>query len=187
MPHPEADRTASGLLEIGVVSKPHGIRGEVHVHPHNPGSVAFDKLESALVRRPAAAGEPAPHALRLAILGARPTPDGSWLVQFRDVHTRNDAETLRGATVTVRRSELPEPAADEFYVGDLEGLEAVAPDGAPLGRIREVYPNGAQEVLVVETPRGVVEVPFVEAHVGEVDLERGRLVILDLGALIPEP
>jgi len=89
--------------------------------------------------------------------------------------------------VVVRRSDLSDPAPDEYYVEDLEGLEAFAPDGTALGRVRDVYSNGAQEVLIVVTARGDVEIPFVEAHVGEVDLERGRLVVLDLDALIPEP
>jgi len=39
----------------------------------------------------------------------------------------------------------------------------------------------------VATAKGDVEVPFVEAHVGEVDVVARRIVILDIDALVPEP
>ena len=85
------------------------------------------------------------------------------------------------------RADLPAPEPDELYVEELEGLAAVDPQGRSLGIVREIYSNGAQEVLVVSTERGDVEVPFVDAHVGEVDVAARRLVILDLDALVPEP
>ncbi|MBI5501252.1 MAG: 16S rRNA processing protein RimM [Deltaproteobacteria bacterium] len=174
-------------MEIGVVTRPQGLRGEMRVHLHNPESTALDELETVLVRRPAAAGGAPADPLKLGIEGARSTPDGTWIVAFAGVVTRDDAESLRGATVSARRADLPGPDEGELYVEDLVGLEAVDPDGRTLGVVREVYDNGAQEVLVVAAAGGDVDVPFVDAHVGDVDLEQRRLVILDLAALVPEP
>ena len=174
-------------MEIGIVGKAHGIRGEVHIRPYHRASDALAELEFVFLRRRDESGEPAADPLKLTVERARPTPDGSWLVALSGVVTRNDAESLRGALVSARRADLPPPDPDELYVEDLLGLAAVDPDGRPLGTVREIYSNGAQEVLIVATDRGDVEVPFVEAHVGEVDLDAGRLVILDLDALVPEP
>jgi 16S rRNA processing protein RimM len=174
------------LIEIGIVTKPHGIRGEVHVRLYNLDSPVLDKLPAVLLRRREAQDDDA-QALRMSIEEARPTPAGTWLVRFAGVHTRDDAETLRGATLRLRRSELPAPAPDEVYVEDLPGLDAFDPHGTALGSVRDVYSNGAQEVLVVATASGDVEVPYVAAHVGEVDLERRRIVILDLFDLVPGP
>ncbi|MBI5485966.1 MAG: 16S rRNA processing protein RimM [Deltaproteobacteria bacterium] len=176
-----------GVLEIGVVTRPQGLRGEVRVHLYNRESTALDELEAVLVRRRDEDGVASAEPLKLGIEGARSTPDGTWIVAFAGVVSRNDAESLRGATVSARRADLPGPDEGELYVEDLVGLQAVDPGGRPLGVVRDVYDNGAQEVLVVAAERGDVEVPFVDAHVGEVDPENRRLVILDLEALIPEP
>jgi 16S rRNA processing protein RimM len=174
-------------LELGVITKPHGLRGEVHVRPYNVDSRVLDDVDEVLVRRRDEHGEPAAQPLKLVIENVRPTPDGSWLVAFAGVVTRNDAETLRGAVVSVRRGDLPKLEDGELYAEDLPGLEAFAPDGTSLGRVRDVYSNGAQEVLVVATAKGDIEVPFVEAHVGEVDVAARRIVILDIDALVPGP
>jgi len=174
------------LIEIGIVTKPHGLRGEVHVRLYNLDSSVLEQLRAVLVRRRDAPDDD-PHALSMCIEDVRPTPGGMWLVRFAGVHTRNDAETLRGATLSTSRGDLPAPAPDEVYVEDLPGLDAFDSGGTALGSVREVYSNGAQEVLVVATATGEVEVPFVAAHVGEVDLERRRIVILDIASLVPGP
>lgn len=171
-------------IELGIVTRPHGLRGEVHVRLHNLESTVLEGIGAVLVRRPG--GEQSAEPVRLVVETARPTPDGSWVVAFEGIVTREDAESLRGGVVSAPRGELPEPGESELYVEDLAGLEAVDPAGRALGTVREVYSNGAQEVLVVATGRGDVDVPFVDAHVGAVDVENGRIVILDLESLVPE-
>ena len=192
MPSWKLQSRSAPLIEFGIVTKPHGIHGEVHVRLYNLDSPVLEQLRAVLVRRRDArddddAQDDDAHAPRMRIEDARPTPAGTWLVHFAGVHTRNDAETLRGATLSIRRGELPAPAPDEVYVEDLPGIDAFDSDGTALGSVRDVYSNGAQEVLVVATASGDVEVPFVAAHVGEVDLERRRIVILDIANLVPGP
>ncbi|MGH3838085.1 MAG: PRC-barrel domain-containing protein, partial [Pseudonocardiaceae bacterium] len=46
-----------------------------------------------------------------------------------------------------------------------------------LGTVREVVHAPASDLLVVETDRGEVLVPFVRAIVPEVDLAGGRVVL----------
>jgi 16S rRNA processing protein RimM len=174
------------LIEIGIVTKPHGIRGEVHVRLYNLDSLVLEQLREVLVRRRDAQDDD-PHAQPMCIEDVRPTSAGTWLVCFAGVHTRSDAEALRGATLSTSRGDLPAPAPDEVYVEDLPGLDAFDSGGTALGSVRDVYSNGAQEVLIVATASGDVEVPFVAAHVGEVDLERRRIVILDIANLVPGP
>ena len=70
----------------------------------------------------------------------RPTPT---LVSFAGVTSRPvAAEPFKGATVLVHREDLPPPAEGEWFQGDLVGLEARTPEGAPLGRVTEVWNTG---------------------------------------------
>jgi 16S rRNA processing protein RimM len=71
-------------------------------------------------------------------------------------------------------------------VDDLIGLSAVDRAGETLGRVEEVLPMPAHDVLRLSTPHGEGLVPMVRAMVVEIDLEAGRMV-LDLPAgLLPE-
>jgi 16S rRNA processing protein RimM len=153
------------------------------VRLHDPDSEALLELESVLVRRRGA--DPAAPLEELTLLDVRPLPDAQWLVTFEGLATRNDAEALRGTVLSAPRDQLAEPEAGEFFAEDLVDLAAVDPDGKPLGHVARVYHNGAQAVLVVAAEGGEVDVPFVDEHVGEVDLERRTLVVLDLARLVP--
>jgi len=80
--------------------------------------------------------------------------------------------------VRVYRTDLPAPAEGEWFQGDLVGLEARTPEGAPLGRVTAVWNTGPVPVLVIEGagPEPLL-VPFVDDFVPEVNVEAGVLVV----------
>lgn len=173
------------LTELGYVARAHGVRGAVVVRLHHPESDALAVVDVLFVRR--RGDDPGAPLQERALLDAQPLPGDAWLVRLEGISTRNDAEALRGAVLSVRRDRLPPPGPDEYFAEDLLDLQALDPGGRPLGRVARVYDNGAQAVLVVaSTEFGEVDVPFVEEHVGEVDLDRRTLVVRDLGLLVPE-
>jgi len=87
---------------------------------------------------------------------------------------RLDRDVERGARLQVSRAELPPPDADSFYVTDLIGLEAVEQDGPVLGRVTDVSPGVANDVIELDSG---LALPFVAACVLEVDLGGRRIVI----------
>ena len=76
---------------------------------------------------------------------------------------------------------------DEFYVHDLLGLRVEDTQGRELGRVRDVYHNGAHEVLCYG-PEGGAEaaIPFLSAFVPQVDLARGVVRIEPLDDVEPD-
>ena len=87
---------------------------------------------------------------------------------------RLDRSVERGAALEVRRDELPEPEAGEYYVFQLVGLEVEEEGGEVLGKVAEVAPGVANDVLELDTG---LALPLVEACVREVDLERRRILV----------
>ena len=73
---------------------------------------------------------------------------------------RDAAAALRGATIEVPRSALPEPKRGEFYWTDVLGSEVVSTAGAKLGTLQSVTSNGAPDVMVVAGERERL-IPFV--------------------------
>jgi 16S rRNA processing protein RimM len=74
----------------------------------------------------------------------------------------------------VPRTELPETGEDEYYVFQLVGLAVEEDGGRPLGRVQDVAPGVANDVLELDTGAAL---PLVEDCVLAVDLERGRILV----------
>ena len=85
-----------------------------------------------------------------------------------------DRRVERGAALEVSRSSLQPAAEDEYYVFQLVGLEVVEDGGRALGRVRDVAPYAANDVLELES--GLL-LPLVEDCVRQVDLDAGRIVV----------
>ena len=99
-----------------------------------------------------------------------------------EVTDRDVAGALKGARIFVRRADFPKPEQDAFYWVDLIGLRVQNLQNEALGTVRELISNGPQSILCVvdEDAEKPVErlVPFVDAHVIDVDLEK-RLIRVD--------
>ena len=87
---------------------------------------------------------------------------------------RLDRAAPRGRELTVPRSELPPPEEDSYYVFQLVGLEVVEEGGAVLGRVEEVAPGVANDVLALDTG---LALPMHEACVRDIDLSAGRITV----------
>jgi 16S rRNA processing protein RimM len=112
---------------------------------------------------------------------------GGVLAKARGIDDRTTAEALRGTLLHVPRAALPEPAADEFYHADLEGLAAELSDGSRLGIVRGVDNFGAGDVIEIAAEGGgVLNLPFDRATVPLVDLAGGRLVVVPPVELVAE-
>ena len=91
---------------------------------------------------------------------------------------RDAAATLIGATIRIRRSQLPQAQRGEYYWTDLEGLEVVTLEGVSLGKVSHLFATGANDVLVVRDGTRERLIPFVpERFVLEVDLGQGRISV----------
>lgn len=145
----------SGLVPVGRVGRPHGLDGSFVVEEasEDPGRFA----EGVTLY---AAGEPA-LVVASKRAGGRPV-------------VRLDRPVERGIELAVRREDLPEPEEDAWYTFQLVGLEVIEEGGRRLGRVADVQPGLANDVLEVE---GGLLLPFVDACVRDVDVTAGRIVV----------
>lgn len=113
---------------------------------------------------------------RLEVAGVR-RHHRTLLVSFDGIHDRTTAEGLRGVGLTISQAERRPLEAGEHWPEDLVGLEVRRASGEPLGTVADVVLGAAQDRLVVDTPRGPVEVPFVADLVDDADVAGGYLVV----------
>lgn len=166
-------------IEVGRVSRQHGVHGEVRVRPDSDNPERFTKgaVMHARPARAPLAGGCAEERTRLTIASVRGETSFP-IVSFEEVRDREGAGGLRGFVLEVPGTELPDLAADEYYPFDIEGMEVRDTDGLVVGRVREVIEAPAHPLLAVSLDTGCeVLVPFVLAVVPEVSLAEGYLVI----------
>ena len=160
----------AGLVLLGVIGRPHGVRGHVHVTSYtaDPADLAgYGLLRDGGGRR---------FSLRWVADGVAEVAEHG-AEGARRVADRTAAERLTNTRLFVERQALPTPAADEFYLADLIGLAAVAPDGTGLGTVAVLHDYGAGPSLEIAGEGGAMIVPFTRDCVPEVDLPGRRLVV----------
>ena len=110
---------------------------------------------------------------KLLVGGEEATVLGSKQARGRPV-IRLDRRAPRGAPLTVPRSALAPTNKDEYYVFQLVGLEVSETGGDVLGRVADVAPGVANDVLELDS--GLL-LPMVEECVLSIDLDAGRILV----------
>jgi 16S rRNA processing protein RimM len=109
-----------------------------------------------------------------------------WLMQLADVRDRDTAEMLRGQLVQIAREEAIPLEAGQFYEHQVIGLNVLTTDGEPLGQVVQVLATGANDVYVVQGPRGQVLLPARAEVVRAIDLDAGTMTVRLLPGLLPD-
>src|SRR5258706_9674731 len=103
---------------------------------------------------------------------------GAHLVaRFAGCEDPEQAKKYRGAEIALKRADLPEPAAHEFYQADVVGLEVVNERGESLGRVAGFISTGANEVMRVAHGGGERLMPATPQVVRRIDLAGGPVEV----------
>ena len=159
-------------LVVGRVLRPHGIRGELSVE------VLSDAPERFAPGAELGVGDPdGPEPLGTATVAAARRHQGRLLLGFEGVDDRDAADRYRGAWLSIPVTEARPLEPDEFWPHQLVGLAVVDRQGRQRGRVADVVPGAAHDLLAVEVPGGATAlVPAVAALV-TVELEAGRVLV----------
>jgi len=142
-------------VAVGRVGKPHGLDGSFVVEQASDDARWFAAGAELI-----AAGEPTV-VVTAKVAGGRPV-------------IRLDRDVPRGTALEVERSSLPATEEGEFYVFELIGLDVVEETGRSLGKVVNVAPGVANDVLELE---GGAMFPLVEDCVLDVDLAARRILV----------
>ncbi|MDD2704507.1 MAG: ribosome maturation factor RimM [Acidocella sp.] len=156
------------LILMGVIGKPHGVRGQVRVNvfAEDPEVLETYTLTDRKGRQFALewAHDNVASLSEVTAKGKRRITD------------RNEAEALTNVELFIPRAALPETEEEEFYLADLIGLAARDETGAEIGRVENVLDYGAGTSLEL-SPGGRL-LPFTKACVPVVDVAGGYVVVL---------
>ena len=151
------------LIQAGVITSTHGLRGEVRVNPwaNSPAFLlSFDRF----------------------FIDGRPYEDVSSrvhknivILSLAGVGSVEEAQKLRDRIIWIDRGDV-ELEEGEHFIVDLIGLDAVDEEtGERLGEIADVMTLTPHDVYVIRGKREIL-VPAVPEFVREIDVEGGKIV-----------
>ncbi len=144
------------LLEVGRITKPHGVRGDVLVALTTERTSRLDPGAVLQTDRGP-----------LTVVASSRHQD-RWIVQFEGFTDRDQVESWRG--VVLQAEPLEDEDDDVLWVHELVGSTVVLSDGDAVGTVTEVESNPAADLLVLDSG-ALVPVVFITAH------EQGRVTI----------
>ena len=162
--------THHSSLLVGIVRRPHGLKGELSVEP----LTSFpERFVPGLALRWTRGSE----EREIRVIAVRPH-GRNLLLTFEGVLDVDAARGLAGGELSVPRGEAFPPPDGVHYSHELAGLPCFDRRGALLGQAVRLDQTPGGPLLEIDTPRrrGVL-IPFVEGIV-TVDRE-GRRIILD--------
>ncbi|MBK5255669.1 MAG: 16S rRNA processing protein RimM [Vicinamibacteria bacterium] len=164
-------------VTIGVVLRPHGIKGEVVVEPLTDNEERFAQLEDVRVVRPSGSSS------RLRVVSMFPHK-GRLVILFEGIVGMDEAESLRGAELRIPIDSLPQLPAGSYYHHELHGLDVRIESGASIGTVTSLWETGPTPVLVIhDADQRETLLPLVDAFVLEVDVKKGFMRVKAAGTV----
>ncbi len=156
---------------VALVRGVHGLHGAVRAE------VLTDRPEDRFVPGHALFREGDDRPLTVA--SAEAIVDGpGWRIRFREITSREGADTLRGAYLesVVRPDE--DLARGSYYWHEVIGCAVRGVDGAALGTVKDIYRIGETEVFTVDGgPYGSFDLPAVRAFIRVFAPRRGEIIV----------
>jgi 16S rRNA processing protein RimM len=167
-------------LVVALVRGVHGLRGAVRVE------ILTDRPEERFVPGAVLFREGDDEPLHLESADA--VADGpGWRLRFREVPSREAADTLRGAYLEVDVRPHADLARGEVYWHEVMGVTVRGLDDTELGTVTDIYRVAENEVYVVTGgPFGTFDLPAVRAFIRIFAPRRGEIVV-DADALDLRP
>jgi 16S rRNA processing protein RimM len=157
---------------LGLVGPAFGLKGFVKVKPFSGEIEHFFNLHEVTLRQ---AGKDETWELAETALQGN-----SLLIRFAGIDSPEAAANLKGAEIIVGRKLASPLKEGEFYVEDLKGLEVIGRDGEILGYITDVIEGGGGNLVELKLLSGEIRLaPFRNEFFGDVDLENGKIVLLE--------
>ncbi len=165
------------LLQVGIITSTHGVRGEVKVYPTTDDPRRFRRLKEVVL-------DTGREKLNLEIEGVKFFKQFV-ILKFKGLDNINDIEKYRQKRLYVTRKNAVRLQRDEYFIADLIGLKVQDEDGTELGTVKDVIETGANDVYEVEMADGrSLLLPAIKQCILNVDVENGMMQVHVLEGLL---
>ncbi len=137
----------NNLIRIGVITTPHGIKGEVKVFPTTDDPKYFKKIKKVYLDSKKEITEHEVASVKFF--------KNLLILSFKDITDRNTAELMRKWDILIAKEDAKKPGKDEYFIFDLIGMCVTDADsGQKVGELTDVLMTGANDVYEVTCDPG---------------------------------
>ncbi|MBE5876626.1 MAG: 16S rRNA processing protein RimM [Lachnospiraceae bacterium] len=165
------------LLQVGVITQTHGIKGEVKVFPTTDDVRRFKKLKETIL-------DTGKEKITLEIESVKFFKQFV-ILKFKGIDNINDVEKYRQKNLYVTRANAVRLRRDEYFIADLIDIEVYEENDKLLGVLKNVIETGANDVYEIEMTDGrEVLIPAIKECILSVDVEDRKMVVHLLDGLL---
>ena len=158
------------LLQVGIITGTHGLKGEVKVFPTTNDKERFLDLEDVLL-------DTGKELLELKVEYCKFFKKFVF-VKFEGLDDINEVEQYKRCPLLVTRENAVELEEDEYFVADLLGMTIVDDSGVTIGKLGNVIETGANDVYEVLTEDGGrILLPAIKECILDVDMDEGIILV----------
>lgn len=158
------------LLQVGIITGTHGLKGEVKVFPTTNDRERFLDLEDVLL-------DTGKELLELKVEYCKFFKKFVF-VKFEGLDDINEVEQYKRCPLLVTRENAVELEEDEYFVADLLGMTIVDDSGVTIGKLENVIETGANDVYEVLTEDGGrILLPAIKECILDVDMDEGIILV----------
>ncbi len=168
-------------FNVGKIVNTHGVKGEVRVisktdfpeERYKPGNTLYLFMEGK---------EPVQ-----VTVGSHRLHKQFHLLQFEEISTLTEAETLKNALIKVPEDQLSPLAEDEYYFHEIIGCDVFSEEGDLIGKVKEILTPGANDVWVVgRQGKKDALIPYIDAVVKDINVKDKTIKIHIMEGLLDE-
>lgn len=160
-------------FNVGKIVNTHGVRGEVRVISRTDFPEERYKVGNTLYIWKEK--ENAPLEVKVTSHRQHKTFD---LLTFEGYNNVNEVEQFKGALLKVPEEQLGELAEGEYYYHEIIGCTVITEEGETLGKVKEILSPGANDVWVIQRPKGQdLLIPYIDEVVLQVNIEEKLVTI----------
>ncbi len=156
---------------IGIIVKPHGIRGYVKVKSETDFPDRFFSDKDFTVET--STGYRTFQATDVRVHGG-----GGFILKLKGIESANEAELFRGCEIVVDETKLHPLESDTYYIHDIIGCTVYDEKNTLIGTVSDIFPTGSNDIYVVTDAEGKEHlVPAIKDIVTSVDIQAKRIEI----------
>ncbi|MBO6108357.1 MAG: ribosome maturation factor RimM [Eubacterium sp.] len=156
------------MLRVGVVTKAHGLRGEVKVYPTTSDPERFRDLDVVYLVTDK-------DVLTLHVTGVKYFKE-LVILKFEEFDNVDMVKDFHQCDLMVTREDAIELGEGEYFLYDVPGCTVISDDGDEIGEVVDVIETGANPVFVIRMEDGKeVLFPVIDECILSVDIEEKKV------------
>ncbi len=167
---------------IGIIGKPHGIRGETVImlltdYPKTikKGDILF--FDKECIRKAEVENIRWKSAGKLRLL----------IIKFKGIDSRSDAESLKGTNVFRSIKDAPKLKENQYWIDDIIGCMVYIKNNIFIGPVIDVERFATNDNLTVRienrslniecTDNDIFYIPVIESYISSIDLKNKKIIL----------